>query len=228
MAITPVTKIDGRVRVNTALISVADKTGLEYLCPRLFEINPNIKILSTGGTFQAIMEIIGHRRNLIEVSDYTGQPEIQGGLVKTLDFRIYLGFLTESFNKAHQADLIRTSARPIDLLICNLYPFKDTIASPDVTPEMARGNIDIGGVSMLRAAAKNYLRVAGVVDPADYQSLIAEMNLCKGAISLNTRFKLMKKVFLHTAGYEIAIADYMDKLTIGQVQATYNIIPPLF
>lgn len=227
MAIIPVTKIDGLVNVNTALISVSDKKGLEFLCPRLIELCRNIKILSTGGTYDAIKEIIGQRLSslhLIQVSDYTGQPETEGGLVKTLDFNIYLGLLTESFNESHQNDLVRTSARPIDLLVCNLYPFKDTIARPDVTPEMARGNIDIGGPCMIRASAKNYLRVASVVDPTDYEKIIIDMKLFRGKISLNTRFNLMQKAFRHTADYEMAIADYMNKLTIGKVQATYQII----
>ena len=112
MTINVVSKIDDRVKVRHALISVSDKTGLEQLVPGLRQINPKIRIFSTGGTFNRLQEILGSAADqcLTQVSDYTGQPETQGGLVKTLDFRIYLGLLTETYNNAHQADLQRTDS----------------------------------------------------------------------------------------------------------------------
>ncbi len=142
-----VAKIDDSVKVKHVLVSVSDKSGLDEFIPKLLGINPDIRFFSTGGTFTRLREILKEKAGscLRQVSDYTGQPETQGGLVKTLDFKIYLGLLTETYNSAHQADLKRTDAVPIDMVIVNLYPFKETIARPDVTVEQARGNIDIGG-----------------------------------------------------------------------------------
>lgn len=114
MSINTVKKIDNLVKVNTVLISVSDKTGLEAFVPSMVSINPEIRILSTGGTFNRIKEILGSEAdaNLMQVSEYTGQPETQGGLVKTLDFKIYLGLLTETYNADHREDLKRTGAFP--------------------------------------------------------------------------------------------------------------------
>ena len=114
MTMNKVEKIDDRVSVNHVLISVSDKSGLETFAPRLLALNPNIRIFSTGGTFARLREILGNQANgyLTQVSDYTGQPETQGGLVKTLDFKIYLGLLTETYNDAHQSDLKRTGGVP--------------------------------------------------------------------------------------------------------------------
>jgi len=224
MGINTVEKIDHLVPVNTVLISVSDKSGLDAFIPKLAAINPELRILSTGGTFNAIQEILGDRAGgmLMQVSDYTGQPETQGGLVKTLDFKIYLGILTETYNPSHQADLARTAARPIDMVVVSLYPFRETIAKPGATVEMARGNIDIGGPCMVRASAKNYLRVASVVDPADYPAIIRELESNSGQTTLETRFRLAQKAFAHTADYDRAIADYLGRQTINDVSSCYE------
>lgn len=223
MSINTVSKIDDLVAVNNVLVSVSDKSGLDRFIPKLIDINPRVKILSTGGSFTHIANILGERsaQHLTAVSDYTGQPETQGGLVKTLDFKIYLGLLTETYNPAHQADMERTGAHPIDMVVVNLYPFTDTIAKPGGTPEAARGNIDIGGPCMVRAAAKNYIRTASVVDPADYGSIIDELAARGGRISLETRFRLAVKAFRHTATYDRAIADYLDGLNVVDIRAAY-------
>lgn len=212
--------------VNHVLISVSDKSGLDGFVPKLIEANPKVNIFSTGGTFNHIKGILGSNASscLIQVSDYTGQPETQGGLVKTLDFKIYLGLLTETYNDAHQKDLGRTSAVPIDMVVVNLYPFRETIAKPDVTPEMARGNIDIGGPCMIRASAKNYIRVASVVDPKDYDKIIAELKTTGGKTTLGTRLYLSQKAFSHTAAYDGAISDYLNKQTIDDIRKSYPVI----
>jgi phosphoribosylaminoimidazolecarboxamide formyltransferase/IMP cyclohydrolase len=147
---------------------------------------------------------------------------MQGGLVKTLDFKIYLGLLSETYNEAHQADLKRLSANPLDMVVVNLYPFQATIAKDGVTPEMARTNIDIGGPCMVRASAKNYLRVASVTDPADYSSLVDELSANGGSLSLLTRFNLMKKAFAHTAQYDTAIAGFFALQEEEKISSTYN------
>jgi phosphoribosylaminoimidazolecarboxamide formyltransferase/IMP cyclohydrolase len=225
MGINTVEKIDHLVPVNTVLISVSDKSGLDAFIPKLVAVNPELRILSTGGTFNTIREILGDRAGgmLMQVSDYTGQPETQGGLVKTLDFKIYLGILTETYNSFHQADLRRTDASAIDMVIVNLYPFRETIAKPGATVEMARGNIDIGGPCMVRASAKNYLRVASVVDPADYTTIIRELESNSGQTTLETRFRLAQKAFAHTADYDRAIAEYLGRQSMADVAPCYGL-----
>lgn len=224
MALNIVKDIDNRVKIRHVLASVSDKTGLDTFIPALVKANPDVIIYSTGGTYSAIKEILGadYAKNLVAVSDYTGQPEMQGGLVKTLDFKIYLGLLSEKYNDAHKADLARTGAEAIDMVVVNLYPFKQTVAKPDVTPEMARTNIDIGGPCMVRASAKNYLRIASVTDPADYQSIIDELNANDATLGIETRFRLMRKAFRHTADYDTAIASFFASALPETIKATYD------
>ena len=224
MALNIVKEIDGRVAVKNVLMSVSDKTGLETFVPALVKACPGVKIYSTGGTYKQVKEILGDRAEgtLIAVSDYTGQPEMQGGLVKTLDFKIYLGLLSEKYNDAHQQDLKRLAAEPIDMVVVNLYPFRETVAKEGVTPEMARTNIDIGGPCMVRASAKNYLRVASVTDPLDYPNIVQELSAHGGTLGLDTRFKLMKKAFAHTAEYDTAISRFFSTRTWEEVDQTYT------
>ncbi len=223
-----VTKMDGPVPVKHALISVSDKTGLDFFVPALVKAAPGVKIFSTGGTYAHIAGILGKAAKdvLIPVSDYTGQPETQGGLVKTLDFKVYLGLLTETYNDAHQKDMVRTKAVPIDMVVANLYPFSSTVATPGTTPEHARSEIDVGGPCMIRAAAKNFLRVAAVVEPADYAMLIDEISANKGATLPRTRYRLARKAFRLTATYDRAIADYFRDTPFDSVSPHYDIVYP--
>ncbi|MBF0227132.1 MAG: hypothetical protein HQK76_16935 [Desulfobacterales bacterium] len=211
MGITKVNKIDDYVKVRNVIISVSDKTGLDKLVSSLVEINPEIKIFSTGGTFNSIKNIIQEKaeKNLIQISDYTGQPETQGGLVKTLDFKIYLGILTETYNESHQSDIARTNAVTMDMVIVNLYPFETVIKTEGIDLEDARGNIDIGGPCMIRAASKNFLRVAPVVDPVDYEAIIYFLSNNKCTTNLKFRYSLAVKAFEHVAEYDKNIAQYL-------------------
>lgn len=227
MAINLVDQSDNAVSVEHVLVSVSDKTGLNALIPELIAINPRMTIYSTGGTYQAIKEMLGEAaasRHLVQVSDYTGQPEMQGGLVKTLDFKIYLGLLSETYNLAHVRDLARLKAIKLDMVVVNLYPFAKTIATPGATPEQARANIDIGGPCMVRAAAKNFLRVASLTDPADYPRILAELKQGGGALTLKTRFTLAQKAFAHTAAYDTAIAGYLARCDFNAVQGCYKVM----
>ena len=173
----------------------------------------------------AIEKILGSRAaaHLTQVSDYTGQPETQGGLVKTLDFKIYLGLLTETYNEHHQGDLARTGAVPIDMVVVNLYPFRETISRPDVKPEQARANIDIGGPCMVRAAAKNYLRVASVVDPRDYGTILKKLEASGGRLDMDTRFHLAAKAFKHTSEYDTVIASYLSDVSNPDLFGCYTL-----
>ena len=226
MAGNIVEKVDESVPVRNALISVSDKQGLDFLVKELVAACPGLRILSTGGTFSVIREVLGDQPaegTLMQVSDYTGQPETQGGLVKTLDFKIYLGLLTETHNPAHQQDLSRTGAAPIDLGVVNLYPFRKTVEAQGVTPEKARANIDIGGPCMLRASAKNFHRVAVVVDPGDYSGLISILKENRGCTRLQDRFRLARKAFEHTADYDRHISGYLNRLKFPDVSDCYDI-----
>ena len=220
-----VEKVDDLVGVENVIISVSNKSGLDLFVPALVETIPRVRIYSTGGTYKKIAEILGDAAgdHLIQISDYTGQPEMQGGLVKTLDFKIYLGLLSETYNEAHQSDLKRTGAVEFDMVVVNLYPFKQTVARPNVTLEEARANIDIGGPCMVRASAKNFHRVAVVVDPADYQMIIDELKDNGGSTTLKTRFELAKKAFEHTAEYDRAISDFLAPLSEAAL-ACYTIM----
>jgi phosphoribosylaminoimidazolecarboxamide formyltransferase/IMP cyclohydrolase len=226
MALNIVNQIDDLVKVERVLVSVYDKRGLNAIIPALAEISPQIKFYSTGGTYTRLKSFLGTRfeANLIKVADYTGQPEMQGGLVKTLDFKIYLGLLSETYNRVHQEDLIRNKAVKLDMVIANLYPFIEVISRPAATAEMARGNIDIGGPTMIRAAAKNFLRVASLTDPADYGNIISELKNSGGFLTLKTRFTLARKAFELTAGYDRAIGAYLAEQDYQQLASCYKTI----
>ncbi len=219
-----VSRIDDLVVIRNVLISVSDKKGLDRFIPALVRINPDITFFSTGGTHGVLADILGAgaKKHLVSVSDYTGQPEMQGGLVKTLDFKIYLGLLSETYNKAHQEDLARTGAVSFDMVVVNLYPFGETVAQADTSLEDARANIDIGGPSMLRASAKNYLRLASVCDPRDYPGITEKMETLHGALSFQDRFTLAQKAFAHTAAYDQAIAAYLPTLTTEAASSVYT------
>jgi len=225
MTMNIVNRIDNLVSVRHVLVSVSDKSGLDTFVPQLLAVNPDLKIFSTGGTFSRLQEILGKSAgsHLTQVSDYTGQPETQGGLVKTLDFKIYLGLLTETYNDAHQDDLKRTGAVSIDMVVVNLYPFKEAISKADVTVEQARGNIDIGGPCMIRASAKNFIRVAPVVDPSDYVMILADIKANNGALTLGLRYRLAQKAFEHTAVYDRTIADFLGLKDVADAAACYTL-----
>ncbi|MEW6443137.1 MAG: hypothetical protein AB1640_19540 [bacterium] len=226
MAVNIVEKVDDPVPIRHALVSVSDKQEIDFLVRDLVDLLPELTIYSTGGTFSKIREILGDRSEgrLVQVSDYTGQPETQGGLVKTLDFKIYLGLLTETYNEEHQQDLERTAGVPIDLVVVNLYPFRQTIQQAGVTLEKARANIDIGGPCMIRAAAKNYLRVAVLVDPRDYAPFLAALRQNQGSSRLEDRFRLAAKAFEHTAAYDRMIADYFARIRFPAASKCYSIL----
>ncbi len=226
MALNIVEKVDGAVKVQHAIVSVSDKSGLDRLIPGLLAANPDVKLYSTGGSHKAIADLLGAEqsaRSLVSIADYTGQPEMQGGLVKTLDFKIYLGLLGETCNPDHARDLERAGAVAFDIVVVNLYPFQATVARPEVTPEQARTHIDIGGPCMIRAAAKNFLRVAALTRPADYESVLTELRATEGCLSLPTRFELAARAFEHTAQYDRAIGDYFGARTDVEVASCYQV-----
>ena len=193
--------------IRRALISVSDKTGIVDFARALVE--RGVEILSTGGTAKLLN---GNGVPVVEVADYTGFPEMMDGRLKTLHPKIHGGLLGR--RGEDDAAMAKHGIPPIDLLVVNLYPFEATVAKPDCALADAIENIDIGGPTMLRAAAKNHAAVAVVVDAGDYDRVLAEMQANDGAVSAATRFDLTVKVFEHTARYDGAIANYL-----GSIQA---------
>ncbi|MEW6098362.1 MAG: bifunctional phosphoribosylaminoimidazolecarboxamide formyltransferase/IMP cyclohydrolase [Pseudomonadota bacterium] len=196
-----------------ALLSVSDKTGIVEFAQALHALG--IKLLSTGGTARLLAD---RGLPVTEVSEVTGFPEMLDGRVKTLHPRIHGGLLARRDLPEHMAALDAHGIGTIDLLIVNLYPFKQATARPDCTLEDAIENIDIGGPAMLRAAAKNWQDVAVVIDPADYERVLAELKA--GGIGRSTKFMLARKVFAHTAAYDGMIANYLSSLDEGAELAT--------
>jgi len=191
------------VVVRRALLSVSDKTGLVPFARRLAA--RGVELLSTGGTQRALSEA-GLR--VIPVGDYTGAPEILAGRVKTLHPRVHGGILYRRGLASDEADVSSRDIPPIDLVVVNLYPFREAVAAGKPFEEVVE-EIDIGGPTMVRSAAKNSAHVGVVVDPADYDRVAAEVE-ATGGVGDSTRFDLMKKAFAHTASYDAAIAEYLS------------------
>ncbi len=190
--------------VAQALLSVSDKTGLADFARGL--VAQGVRLLSTGGTAKALADA---GLPVIDVGAYTGFPEMLDGRVKTLHPKIHGGILARRDLTEHVAALARHGIPTIDLVVVNLYPFRATVAKPGCTLEDAVENIDIGGPSMVRAAAKNWPHVGVVVDPADYAGVLAELAANGSALTTDTRFRLMRKAFAHTAAYDGAIANWL-------------------
>lgn len=187
----------------TALLSVFDKNGLVAFAAGLHQLGWDL--LASGGTARALRQA---DLPVTEVAEYTGSPEILGGRVKTLHPAIAGGLLARASQEDY-ADLQLIGAAYIDLLVCNLYPFQQTVAQPDTSLEEAIENIDIGGVTLIRAAAKNFSRVAVLTDPADYAPVLVELQ-STGVVSEAHRRQLANKAFAHTAAYDAAISAYLD------------------
>jgi phosphoribosylaminoimidazolecarboxamide formyltransferase/IMP cyclohydrolase len=195
------------MKLTQALISVSDKTGAVDLCRALTSLG--VKLLSTGGSAKLLRDA---GLAVTEVADYTGFPEMLDGRVKTLHPKIHGGILARRDLPEHMAAIERAGIGRIDLVVVNLYPFQQTIAKPGCTLEEAIENIDIGGPSMVRAAAKNHGGVAVLTEPADYAPVLEELRASGGELSAATRFALAKKAFTHTARYDAAIANYLTGL----------------
>ncbi len=193
--------------IKTAILSVSDKTGLVEFAQVLKSFG--VKILSTGGTAKLLAD---NQIDVIEVSEHTGFPEMMDGRVKTLHPKIHGGILARRELTSHQEAMKSAEIEGIDLVVVNLYPFRETVANPNCSFEDAIENIDIGGPTMVRAAAKNYQHVAIITDPIDYQKVTQELQSTQGAIGKELRFDLAKKAFSHTAEYDAAISNYLTSL----------------
>ncbi|MDG2089682.1 MAG: bifunctional phosphoribosylaminoimidazolecarboxamide formyltransferase/IMP cyclohydrolase [Gammaproteobacteria bacterium] len=202
--------------VKRALISVSDKTDIKEFASAL--VAQGIELISTGGTFKLLADA---GIAVTEIADYTGFPEMMDGRVKTLHPKVHGGILAR--RGTDDAVMQEHDIPPIDLVVVNLYPFQQTVANPDCDLATAIENIDIGGPTMLRAAAKNHAHVGVVVNPNTYAQIIKELKENQQLLSLGTRFELAVKTFEHTAQYDGAIANYLGKITTdNEFPRTYN------
>lgn len=205
------------VQVKRALISVSDKTGIVEFAKELDKLG--IEIISTGGTATLLQK---EGVNVIGISEVTGFPEILDGRLKTLDPHIHGGLLAVRDDEKHRQQIAEHNITPIDLVVVNLYPFKATISKPDVPFAEAIENIDIGGPTMLRSAAKNHKYVVVVVDANDYGKVLEEVK-ANGSIAEETKRKLAAKVFRHTAAYDALISQYLTEQVGEQMPDTYTV-----
>ncbi|MBO6292615.1 MAG: IMP cyclohydrolase [Selenomonas sp.] len=194
------------MKIKRALISVSNKDGVVELAKRLH--SAGVEIISTGGTMKAIKEA---GIPVTYVSDVTGFPEIMDGRVKTLNPYIHGGILSVRDNQEHLTQMQEHGIKGIDLVVVNLYPFKETIAKPNVELAEAIENIDIGGPAMIRAAAKNFKFVTIVTNPARYEEVAAQVE-ASGEVADSLRLQLAQEAFAHTADYDTAIKDYLAKV----------------
>lgn len=197
-------------KIERALISLTDKSGIEDFARNLQELG--VEILSTGGTAKKMRE---NGIKVMDVSEFTGFPEMLDGRVKTLHPKVHGGILAQKTNPDHLSQMAKHGLQAIDLIAVNLYAFDQTVARPGCTLAEAIENIDIGGPTMLRAAAKNYRDVTVLVDPADYPQVLKEMR-ATGNTTLKTRFKLARKVFALTSRYDTAISTWLEKIVVDQ------------
>lgn len=203
-------------KVNRALISVSDKTGVLEFCRELDQLG--IELLSTGGTAKLLQD---NNISVTEVSDYTGFPEMMAGRVKTLHPKVHGGILGR--RGIDDEVMAANGIKAIDMVVVNLYPFEQTVARPSCDLETAIENIDIGGPTMIRAAAKNHADVAVVVDPEDYAPIVSELKASDGNLSQQTRFNLALKSFEHTARYDTAISAYLGGVNLQRFPSTLNL-----
>ena len=221
------------IKPSHILVSVFDKNGLEELIKDILKINPEARFYSTGGTGKKIIELLGPNssKNYTSVEDFTGAPEMEGGLVKTLHPKIHAGLLAERGNPAHEEYLYKTLAQMggspgvyFDLFIGNLYPFTSVISKEGSTPETARVNIDIGGPAMTMASAKNWHSIAVLTSSSQYAGFIESLKANAGKISLEMRFDLAKQAMKAIGEYRTAIGDYFSKLDYKrEVKPSLNI-----
>jgi phosphoribosylaminoimidazolecarboxamide formyltransferase/IMP cyclohydrolase len=193
-----------KVTIRRALLGVSDKQGLAEFARAL--VRHRVEILSTGGT-RAALESAGVKVRAVE--DFTGFPEVLDGRVKTLHPKVHGGILARRSDPDHQRQMKEHALEPIDLVAVNFYPFEKTVAQDGVTLDDAIENIDIGGPTLVRAAAKNFTDVAVVVDPADYAAVVAEMDSNRGAVSAQTRWRLARKAFARVTQYDCAISNWL-------------------
>ncbi len=212
------------VSVRNVIVSTADKRGLEEFAPRLVELCPQVRFYATGGTFALLKECLGPlaAQRLVEMTRYTTQPITHAELARTIDFKIYIGLLADPFNPTHVQDLSSAGAAFFDVVISNVHLYEDLIYEGDPDPETVRGAIDIGGPGMIRAGVRNYLRVATIVDPDDYNGFLDHIESNDGQSRLNLRLDLARKAFHLIAKNDSELAEYFGRLDVETLKDVYS------
>ncbi len=205
------------ITINNALISSHDKTGLKYFASELVKHNKGVRIYCSSGTFNELKKSVP-AENLAEVSEYTGTKEMPSGLVKTLHPKIHSGILANLEDREHSQYIESIDAVPFDLVVVNLYPFAE--AAHGTSIERARTNMDIGGVSLIEAASKNFLRVTVIVSPVDYEKVLEELRKNSGC-GIELRLQLAKAALNYLSGYIENMSNYFNKLKIADVRKEY-------
>ena len=200
-------------KISNAIISCYDKTGLADFAGEIVELNPEAKIFSSSGTFRFLAEHV--KTGLVEISDYTGFKEMPSGLVKTLHPKIHSGILADAEDESQRAYLEKNCIEMFDLVVVNLYPFKKVVEEKGDF-ETARRNIDIGGVSLLESASKNFVRVAPICSNEDYDWVVKEIK--EGRFNERSRLRLAKKAFSYLSDYFVSVSDYFSKLDAGDIR----------
>ncbi len=209
------------IRPENILVSVFDKSGLDELVKGILNFNRRAKFYSTGGTGKKIIDVLGEkaRESYMSVEDFTGAPEMEGGLVKTLHPKIHAGLLAERGNPAHEEYLYKTLSKMgggagvyFDVFVGNLYPFTEVVSREGTTPETARVNIDIGGPAMTMASAKNWHSVAVLTAPSEYPNFLRSLEDNNGMTVLEHRFEWAKQAMKSVGDYRAAIGGYFSRL----------------
>jgi phosphoribosylaminoimidazolecarboxamide formyltransferase/IMP cyclohydrolase len=224
MAKSEFKKFEDLVKVRNVIVSTADKRGLGDFAVRLVDINPQVRFYATGGTYSMVREALGPKaaQRVVEMNRYTTQPVTHAGLARTIDFKIYIGLLADPFNPVHVLDLSSAGAAFFDMVVSNVHLHSSVAEGGEPGVEEARSTIDIGGPGMIRAGVRNFLRVAVVSDPDDYERVLGHLGDHGGATSLEMRLELARKAFTLLSRNDAAIADYLDRLDIDAVKAAYE------
>ncbi len=216
------------IPVRNVLVSVYQKKGMEHLVAGLVEINPNVRIISTDETYRHVTSALGGKAaaNVVRVSDYTGVPEMEGGLLKTLHPKIIGGIVGERANPDHQQFLLNTlnNAVYFDMVVANPYPFEEISIRPNVYFEMVRSHIDFGGKTLIEAAAFNFLGCAVVFDPADYGAVLDYIGPAAGHTTLSFRREQALKAFRFLEMHQDMIARYLARTGLEEIHKSYEII----
>ena len=208
------------ITIKNVLMSCHDKTGLKYFVEELVKLNPDVKIYCSSGTYTELAKAVS-KSNLVEIADYTGTKEMPSGLVKTLHPKIHSGILADLNDEEQKKYLDEIKAVAFDLVVVNLYPF--ATAAEEKSIEKARTNMDIGGVSLIEAAAKNFLRVVVVVSPVDYEKLLETLRKNGGSCDIQTRLELAKTAMDYLSAYISNISNYYENLTTAAVKKEYKV-----
>jgi len=225
MQIDRVTRVDDLVEVRNVVVSVANKAGLEEFAPALVESCSGIRFYATGGTHAFLSEVIGERaaQKVVDITRYSTRPVTHSGLARTTDFKMYLGLLADPWNEVHVNDVSAAGAVFFDLVISNMHPFPDVRSDNGLDPEVVRGLIDIGGPGLVRAAVRNYVRVAVVPDPEEYSYVAERITALGGKTDLALRLDLAQKAFTSAAHNAEHVAEFFKSLTPESIRAAYNI-----